>query len=120
MQKTHPQARQLVGRDVTRYMLAGRATVTFVNRQTGNRFTFKMIITRSDPPGHPSIWFVEVLTGPDPHRDYQYLACVNPRSPPMPRATARSPGCGRVSRKAPCRRLSRSGTQASVAAVAAS
>ncbi|KKK64258.1 hypothetical protein LCGC14_2986030 [marine sediment metagenome] len=57
-----------------RFMLAGKAHVTFQSRKTGTRFTYRINET---PPWHSGkrqpLHFVAVLTGPD---HYEYLGCV--------------------------------------------
>lgn len=54
------------------FVLAGAATFTLRNPQTGNRFTFR--VRKSEKPGAPL--FVSVLTGSDNVSDYEYLGCV--------------------------------------------
>lgn len=53
------------------FILAGNATFTVENRQTGNRFTFKV---RQPAPDKPH--FVSVLTGPDNEADYSFLGTI--------------------------------------------
>lgn len=55
-----------------RFMLAGKAHVTFQSRKTGTRFTYR--ITLADRrPDMPRLHFVAVLTAPD---HYEYLGTV--------------------------------------------
>lgn len=55
------------------FILAGNCIFTVQNENTGNRFTFK--VREPDEQRDPSkpIHFVDVLCGPDNHRDYQTL-----------------------------------------------
>lgn len=55
--------------DSLRFILAGKATVTFLNTQTDNRFTYKIKKSKDS-----SIYFVSVLTNPDV---YQYIGIIN-------------------------------------------
>ena len=50
------------------FILAGNATVTFLNTQTKNRFTFKVSKSKDN-----DIHFVSVLTGPDA---YTFLGSI--------------------------------------------
>ena len=50
------------------FILAGNATVTFLNTQSKNRFTFKV-----SKPKDSDIHFVSVLTGPD---TYTFLGSI--------------------------------------------
>lgn len=77
MQATNCHSHQLQGEDAARYMLAGKATVSVLNRQSGNRFTFKIKAPQTEEADQrPDIWFVQVLTGPNNHSDYQYLGFI--------------------------------------------
>ena len=79
-----------------RFMLAGKAHVTFQSRRTGTRFTYRIELAkrRPDPQNYlvvPSFeedatfWkrsrlhFVAVLTGPDNGGSYEYLGCIYDR-----------------------------------------
>lgn len=55
------------------YILAGLATFTVQNPQTGVRFTYKVTKTADDRP----FYFVGVLSGPDNNVDYSYLGVVD-------------------------------------------
>lgn len=68
---TDTQKSQDVTQNVRQFMLAGNATITVVNEQTGNRFTFKV---RQPAKGKPH--FVQVLTGPDNTSDYTFLGTI--------------------------------------------
>lgn len=55
--------------DALKFMFAGKSLVTFLNKKTGNRFTFKIKSVKNS-----NLFFVSVLTGPD---DYSYIGtCV--------------------------------------------
>lgn len=53
------------------FMLAGNATVTFQNTETGNRFTFKIRKPNKNTPH-----FVKVLTGSNNEEDYTFLGTI--------------------------------------------
>lgn len=55
------------------YLLAGRAIITIVNRQTGGRFTFKITRAEAKRDNDPPTWFVAALAGTD---HYQYLGFI--------------------------------------------
>ena len=57
--------------DVLRFVRAGNATITLVSRRTEARFTYKISVS-DDGNCH----FVNVLSGPDNNRDYQYLGRI--------------------------------------------
>ena len=53
------------------FILAGNARFTVVNRETGNRFTFRVRQPKETTPH-----FVSVLSGPDNGSDYGFLGSV--------------------------------------------
>ena len=53
------------------YVLAGNATFTVVNRESGKRFTFKVRRRFTDKPH-----FVSVLTGSDNTHDFEFLGTI--------------------------------------------
>lgn len=53
------------------FVLAGNATFTIKNNDTGNRVTFKVVKPRESAPH-----FVRVLTGKDNESDYTYLGTI--------------------------------------------
>lgn len=55
------------------FILAGNATFTVLNTNTGNRFTFKVV--QPDDDDHKP-HFVRVLTGADNERDYTFLGTI--------------------------------------------
>lgn len=57
------------------YLLAGRAILTVVNRQTGGRFTFKITRAEAKRDNDPPTWFVAALAG----TEYQYLGFIRDR-----------------------------------------
>lgn len=57
--------------DAKQFALAGNATFTVVNEETGNRFTFK-VQASDDGKRH----YVKVLTGPDNWTNYTYLGTI--------------------------------------------
>lgn len=59
--------------DVTRFALAGHATVTLTSKKTDARYTFKITEPKN---GSDTRRFVSVLTGPDNTSDYTYLGCL--------------------------------------------
>jgi hypothetical protein len=62
--------------DLKKFMLAGNATFTLENEETGNRVTYKVVACK----GKDNLHFVKVLTGPDNTNDYTYLGCVFERN----------------------------------------
>jgi hypothetical protein len=56
--------------DIKKFMLAGNATFTISNKETGNRFTFK--VQGGDNKPH----FVSVLTGPDNEANYTFIGII--------------------------------------------
>ena len=52
-------------KEALKFMFAGKSVVTFLNSQTGNRFTFKIKACKNS-----NIFFVSVLTSPD---TYTYI-----------------------------------------------
>lgn len=62
---------------ITAFVFAGRATFTLHNRETGNRFTFR--VERAPDRDLNQLFFVAVLNGPDNQRDYAYLGTATAR-----------------------------------------
>ena len=58
--------------DALRFIMAGNSTVTFLNKKSGNRFTFKVKVPKNFNVDNP-IHFVKVLTNPD---IYQFIGSV--------------------------------------------
>lgn len=59
---------KLSNNDALKFMFAGNSTVTFINTDTGNRFTFKVKQKKES-----NLFFVSVLTSPD---IYTYIGTV--------------------------------------------
>lgn len=57
--------------DAKSFILAGNATFTLVNEESGNRFTFKVVRPDEDTPH-----FVKVLTGSDNEDDFTFLGTI--------------------------------------------
>jgi len=56
-------------KEALKFMFAGKSVVTFVNSQTGNRFTFKLKLAKNS-----NIFFISVLSGPE---QWSYLGtCI--------------------------------------------
>ncbi len=65
-------ARQLtVAEDIARFIQAGNATFTIVSKVTGVRFTYR--VKQSDSP---TLFFVQLLNGPDNEGSYAYLGTI--------------------------------------------
>ena len=63
-----------------RFMLAGKAHVTFQSRKTGIRFTYRITLAEPRPGDVRSrLHFVAVLTGPDNGGSYEYLGTIYDR-----------------------------------------
>lgn len=59
----------IIAKEALKFMFAGKSVVTFVNTQTGNRFTFKIKQAKDS-----NLFFVSVLTNPE---QYSYIGtCV--------------------------------------------
>lgn len=54
------------------FITAGNATFTVRNPETGNRFTFRVRVTK----GENAVHFVNVLTGPDNGADFSRLGII--------------------------------------------
>lgn len=65
-----PQAGRLNG-NTADFILAGNATFTILNSETGNRFTFKVAQPTNN---HPH--FVRVMTGPDNENNFSFLGTI--------------------------------------------
>lgn len=59
-----------------RFMLAGKAHLTFQSRDTGMRFTYRIELAEERPGYTRTCHFVSVLTGPDNSASYEYLGCI--------------------------------------------
>jgi hypothetical protein len=93
---TTPVGAQLTSAAIAlKFLLAGNATVTFVSRKTGTRFTYKVSRVHCDlcnqknhlgfAKCHGSCschkngrFFVSLLNGPDNERSYQYMGMLVP------------------------------------------
>jgi hypothetical protein len=58
--------------DASRYILAGKSTVTLVSKKTGARFTYRISVS-DDGACH----FVALLSGPNNGADYKYLGRIS-------------------------------------------
>jgi hypothetical protein len=56
-----------------RFVLAGNAIFTIQNRETGNRFTYKIKVSDNNP----HFFFVSVLNGPDNWTNYAYIGVIS-------------------------------------------
>jgi len=66
---------QLTGTAIRDFALAGNATLTVQNPNTGNRFTFK-IRCKTNANGKKSPHFVSVLNGSDNYSNYAYIGFI--------------------------------------------
>jgi len=55
-----------------KFILAGNALMTFQNKETGNRYTYKV----RSPKNKKGIHFVSVLYGPDNTTNYTYIGTI--------------------------------------------
>lgn len=62
-------SKRLNNTDALKFIFAGNSTATFLNAETGNRFTYKVKKAKDS-----NLFFVSVLTGPD---QYSYLGTVS-------------------------------------------
>jgi hypothetical protein len=63
---------QLQCQDAAKFALAGNAVFTIVSTRTGTRFTYRVRVCENDA----TLYFVQVLTGPDNTSDYKYLGII--------------------------------------------
>jgi hypothetical protein len=63
------EGKKLNNSDALNFILAGNSTVTFLNTETDNRFTYKVKKAKDN-----DIFFVSVLTSPD---IYTYIGYIN-------------------------------------------
>jgi hypothetical protein len=70
--------------DTLRYIHAGNATFTIRSKETGTRFTYKVVNPerKKDSKFVPfnknqKVWFVKVLTGSDNNSSYRYLGMLS-------------------------------------------
>lgn len=61
--------------DWKKFIKAGKAIFTLENKETGNRFTYKVKKLKDK-----DIWFVSVLNGPDNYANYKYLGTIFDKS----------------------------------------
>jgi len=78
-------SKRLDNSDALKFIFAGNSTVTFMNAETGNRFTYRVKKSKDG-----SIFFVSVLSGPDQH---SYLGTVSAGIYSHGRKSSFSPGC---------------------------
>lgn len=73
------QRKELTEREKQKdFVLAGNATFTVKNTETGGRFTFKVKKheVKTDQDGKRILHFVKVLTGSDNTNDYTYIGTI--------------------------------------------
>ncbi len=60
------------------FILAGNATVTFVSKKSGNRFTYKVKQAPRKEGDNPNstLYFVSLLVGQDNENDYSYIGII--------------------------------------------
>lgn len=64
----HKLTNNIQQKNVLKFIFAGKSLVTFINTQTGNRFTFKVKQAKDS-----NMFFVSVLNGPE---NYAYIGTV--------------------------------------------
>ena len=69
---------KIIGRDKQwQFLLAGNSTLTIVNDETGNRFTYKVRKKEVENSGaQVNLYFVSLLNGPDNENDFCYLGTI--------------------------------------------
>jgi hypothetical protein len=71
------ERRQLVAKDIQKFVTAGKAYFTVVNPDKGSRYTFKVSQPKRENEDGSSVpFFVSVLTGPDNTSHYSYLGAI--------------------------------------------
>jgi len=63
--------RQIKHQEAINFILGGKATVTFQNRETLNRYTFKVVQPKPSMP-----YFVKVLVGSDNENSYNFIGTI--------------------------------------------
>ena len=63
--------RQIQHQKAINFMLGGKATLTFQNRKTSNRYTFKVVQPKSTMPH-----FVKVMVGTDNENSYNFIGTI--------------------------------------------
>lgn len=59
------------------FVLAGKATMTVSNGR-GDHYTYR--VEKVENKNRPTMWFANLLTGPDNEDDYTYLGVVDPNT----------------------------------------
>jgi hypothetical protein len=60
---------------IEQFILSGKAVFTIINKETGNRFTYK--VNRKEFDDQQVLWFVNLLTGPDNISNYTYMGTIH-------------------------------------------
>lgn len=63
------------------FILGGKAIFTIKNSKTGNRFTYKVTIPKTETPENSGIYFVKLLTGSDNEGSYSYIGYIRKGHP---------------------------------------
>jgi hypothetical protein len=66
----------ITSENVIDYILAGKCIITLKSKNTGTRFTYKILAPRDVRPELAEIWFVNVLTGSNNNADYTYMGQI--------------------------------------------
>jgi hypothetical protein len=72
------EAKGMVSKDrALGFMLAGNCRVTFLNTETGNRFTYRIRQSeQQDGDTRPPVHFVQLLNGPDNETMFTYMGTI--------------------------------------------
>lgn len=62
--------------DMNKFMFAGNATFTLLNRETQGRFTYKIRKLKQEGTQDKDIFFVKVLTGQDNENSYKFIGTI--------------------------------------------
>lgn len=85
--------------EIRKFMMAGKAKVTFRSAVTGTRFTYEVVVPKGKRDDASALHFVKVLTGPSNEADFTFLGTVFPNG--VYRHGTKSPiSAGAVSEKA--------------------
>lgn len=68
---TQPHPYQLTPETMEDFLFAGKAKITLINTNTGNRYTYR--IKKLDDK---NLWFVSLLTGSDNETDYEFFGTI--------------------------------------------
>jgi hypothetical protein len=64
---------------IHQFILAGKSFFTLQNKETDNRFTYKVCQATDNDNNPKDLWFVSILVGADNENSYQYAGIITPQ-----------------------------------------